>query len=96
MMDWYPVLVQVVEDETPESFHCTIRGKQYWLPKSAINPETRCVLGECDVLIEIQWSVASEMGLSHVWKTNCASGRPSYSALQHRHGSEPAGGVVTS
>lgn len=80
MMDWYPVVIQVVEDETLESFRCTIRGKQYWIPRSAINPETRCVLGECDVLIEIRWSEALEMGLSLVRRTNRDSGRPSYSA----------------
>ncbi len=97
-----PVMIQVVEEETPESFHCTIRDKRFWIPRAAINPETRCVLGECDVLIEIQWSLALEMGLCHGRRMNRDSGRPEINgarnraATEHRHGTEPVGGVVTS
>lgn len=74
-MNWYSVMIQVVEDETPESFHCTIRDTRYWIPKATINPETRCVLGECDVRIEIEWSKAKDLGLVQVWKTERDSGR---------------------
>jgi len=73
---WFSVLIQVVEDETPESFHCTIRDKRFCIPRGAINPETRCVLGECNVLIEIQWPLALEIGLAHAWKMNRDAGLP--------------------
>ncbi len=102
MMNWYPVTVQVVEEETPDSFHCTIRDKRFCIPRSAINPETRCVLGECDASIEIRWSSALEMGLPQFLKTNRDSGRPenkvalSHGTLQSGNEREPVGGVVTS
>lgn len=68
----YPILIDTVDDEWPDDLLCTIGGKKYLLPKTAIQPVidgVRCtdgkgpIVGECDVKAEIPMNLAQKLGL---------------------------------
>lgn len=69
----YPILIATVDEERPEFLVCTIGGKEYLLPKSAIKPVidgVRCtdgkgpIVGECDVKAEIPMGLAQRLGIA--------------------------------
>ncbi len=71
----YHVLIEVVEEETPDMFLVRVFGRSVWVPKAAIHRKPSlepgddkdypgCVLGECDVQADIDFDAALKCGLA--------------------------------
>ncbi len=62
-MTMHSILIEVVEEETPDMLLCTVAGKSVWIPKSALRSCGMAQLGECNVGAHIPLDLARQLGI---------------------------------